>query len=337
MLKSDLSPYQLKSRTVLLPSCVLVVCLTLLPLASGQTPTFTLQMGQFDPFAVVPGQSSNSIVTVGGSGAAVDLSCTVTTQQQVTVSPECSVSPTSVSPPGSATVTVITNVNGAAATPANYTITVTGTAASGTLTTSGSLPVLSVAPQYTITVTSAVAPSSVHAGNGGQATISINPLYGYSQRTVTLACSAITPLVTYPPVCSFTYPPPDTTGALISSGPVSVTLTISTIGPTTAAQSKKRLPYGLWLPFPMLALTGLGAAAGGKRSRRAWGLLALFALAGSFLLTPACSGGNNSSTPPPSTTITPNNTYTFTLSGVDNTGEASSNSTTPPTVTLTVD
>jgi hypothetical protein len=334
MLKSGLSPYKLKSRGVLLPLCVLIVSVTLLPLASGQTPTFSLTMGNFDPSAVVPGQSSNSIITVSGSGEVVDLGCTVNTQQ---LAPACTVSPTSVSAPGSATVTVVTTVQAYTATPANYTITVTGTAASGTLTASRSLPVLSVAPQYTITVSSGVAPSSVHAGNGGQATISINPLYGYSQRTVTLACSSITPLVTYPPVCAFTYPPPDTTGAVISSGPASVTLTISTVGPPKAAQSQKRLPYALWLPFPMLALAGLGAAAGGKRSRRACGLLALFVLGGSFLLTPACSSGNSSSTTSNSTTVTPNNTYTFTLSGVDNTGEASSNSTTPPTVTLTVD
>lgn len=89
----------------------------------------------------------------------------------------------------------------------------------------------------------------------------------------------------------------------------------------------------------MLALTGLGAAVGRKRSRRLWGLLSLFVLAGMFLLIPACgnstpTGTNNSNG------VTPSNSYTLTLIGVDAFGNTSSNTGTgsaAPTVTLTVD
>jgi len=87
----------------------------------------------------------------------------------------------------------------------------------------------------------------------------------------------------------------------------------------------------------MLTVVGLGAATGGKRSRKAWGLLGLFVLSGTLFLMPAC--GNTS---PPKYTpngVTPNNTYSFTISGVDSNGVVSSNAgsgSTNPTASLTV-
>jgi len=123
---------------------------------------------------------------------------------------------------------------------------------------------------------------------------------------------------------------------------VSSILTINTFGPIiTGASSTPRNFYALWLPLPMLAFAGLGAAFGGKaknRKARAWGLLALFVMSGAFFLMPAC--GNTSTTTTTPNGVTPNNTYTFTLMGVDSNGVISSNtgSTTGanPTVTLTV-
>jgi len=82
---------------------------------------------------------------------------------------------------------------------------------------------------------------------------------------------------------------------------------------------------------------GIGAAMGGKRSRKAWGLLALFVISGCLLLMPACSNGGTSTTTPNG--ITPPNTYTFIIVGVDIDGNISSNtnsSGTNPSVTLTV-
>jgi hypothetical protein len=68
-------------------------------------------------------------------------------------------------------------------------------------------------------------------------------------------------------------------------------------------------------------------------------VLALFILSGSLLLLPACGTNTSTSTSTPNG-ITPANSYTFTIIGVDTNGVASSNtgSTTSagPTVTLSV-
>jgi hypothetical protein len=174
--------------------------------------------------------------------------------------------------------------------------------------------------------------------------IVINPINGYSSPTaqiggqtvtgVTLSCASITPLVTIPPVCSFNPPNPPVNGV-----PVTSTLTINSYGPvTTGAVARRPGFYALWLPLPMLALVGLGAAVGGKRSRKAWGVLALFVISGAIFLMPACSNTTTSTTTPNG--VTPNNTYTFTVAGVDADGVVSSNTTSTttanPTVTLTV-
>jgi hypothetical protein len=153
---------------------------------------------------------------------------------------------------------------------------------------------------------------------------------------VYLSCASISPLVTIAPVCSFSPPNPKVS----PSGSETSTLTISTFGPvTTGFASRPRSFYALWFPLPLLVLAGFGAAAGGKRSRKAWGLLALFIMSGSMLLLPACGTNTSTSTSTPNG-ITPANTYTFTIIGVDTNGVASSNtgSTTSagPTVTLSV-
>jgi hypothetical protein len=95
--------------------------------------------------------------------------------------------------------------------------------------------------------------------------------------------------------------------------------------------------FGLWLALPLLGLVGVGAAASGKHSRGAALLLSLLVLCGVFILTPACSSSPTTTTTPNG--VTPSNTYTFTIIGVDANGVVSSNttsSTTAPTVTLTV-
>ncbi|MGA1987253.1 MAG: hypothetical protein ABSG72_13380 [Candidatus Sulfotelmatobacter sp.] len=232
-----------------------------------------------------------------------------------------------------------------------YSITVTGTAASNAQTTTTPplyMTVLALTPQFTITVQSAAVPKSVPAGNSGVAVIDINPIYGYStpsdQHGVTLSCSSIAPLVVIPPICTFSPNPVTVSG----TGATSSTLTISTYGPvvTTGALVRPRSSYGsfyarlyaIWLPLPMLALVGLGAAAGGKRARKAWWLLALFVLSGTLILMPAC-GSNTATTTATPNGVTPNGTYTFTISGVDDNGVVSSNTgsgSTSPTVTLTV-
>ncbi len=331
-----------KSNAGISALCLLAVFLGMLSGASAQS--FTLQAGPLSEDAVAPGGTSSAQVTVGtvnGFSSTVDLSCAVTPAQPQTTldTPTCAVSPATLTPPASASATITTK--GETST-VRYGVTVTGTAASNAQTTTTPplyMTVLAVTPQFTITVEKAASPGSVPAGSSGVAVININPIYGYTAPApgVTLSCSSITPLVTIPPICSFNPNP-------VPPGVTSSTLTISTYGPvvtTTGAVVRPRGLYAgfyaMWLPLPMLALVGLGAAAGGKRSRKAWGLLALFVLSGTFLLMPACSNTSTSTATPNG--VTPNGTYTITVSGVDNHGVVSSNAgstSTNPTVSLTV-
>jgi hypothetical protein len=314
--------------------CLWAALLTLAAPALAQN--FTLDAAAFSPDAVQPGGTSSSNITVGAAGGfsgTVTLGCAVA-PTNLTDTPACVVSPATVTPPASASATITTQ--GPTST-GSYSITITGTASTGTQTTPPlALTVLAVTPQFTISVQKAVAPSSVPAGNGGEGTVTINPINGYISPStgVTLSCGTISPLVTIPPVCSFNPPTLVVTGT-----PISSTLTISTFGPvTTGSVAAPRSFYALWLPVPMLALVGLGVAAGGKRSRKAWGVLTLFVISGVLFLTPACGSNTGTSTTTPNG-VTPNNTYTFTLMGVDSDGVVSSNTgttSTNPTVSLTV-
>lgn len=327
--------------------CLLAAWLALPLVASAQG--VTLQAATFSPEAVAPGGTASSTITVGsinGFSGTVDLTCAVTwTATTVNDPPACTVSPSTVTPNASASATFTTSAgNGTTdlgTSTVGYTITISATPSSGTAPTPVTLTVtvLAVTPQFTITVEKTVSPSSVPAGDGGTGTVTINPINGYTNpKGVTLSCASITPLVTIPPTCSFNPP----IVPVISGEVVPSILTISTFGPIiTGSSSTPRGFYALWLPLPMLAFAGLGAAFGGKaknRKSRAWGLLALFVMSGAFLLMPACGNTSTSTTTPNG--ITPNNTYTFTLMGVDSNGVISSNtgSTTGanPTVTLTV-
>jgi hypothetical protein len=336
-------------RPVISALCLLAVFLALPALASAQN--FTLQAPSLSEVAVDPGGTSSANIAVGadpGFSGSVDLTCQVAPAQAQTIvdAPVCTVSPESVTPPANASAT-ITTMTGTTTT--RYGVTITGTAASNNQTTTTQplyMTVLDVTPQFTITVEKAVQPGSVPAGNSGVAVISINPINGYATPVtnpptpgVTLSCSSITPLVTIPPICSFN----PSTVTVTAEGPNTSQLTISTSGPVVTTGSV--IPprsfsahfWALWLPLPMLALAGLGAAAGGKRSRKAWGLLALFVLSGTLLLMPACSNATTSTSTPNG--VTPNNAYSFTISGVDANGNVSSNSgtgSTNPTVSLTV-
>jgi hypothetical protein len=313
---------------------LLVAVLTLAASAAGQN--FAIQMAPFpSPAAVDPGGTSSADITVSplnGFNGTVDLSCQVTPQQPPpATTPVCVVSPASVAPLAHATATVTTQ----GSTPAGqYAFTITGTI-SGTSTSLSAAPqyltVLAVTPDFTITVAEAVQPNSVHAGSYGRGTVSINPLYGYS-GSVVLSCASVTPLVTLPPECSFNPNPVPVTAA----GAATSKISISTIGPTQSALAHPRPFYAFCLPLPLLALAGVLS---GKRSRRAWCLLVVLVVAGTMLLMPACGSGTTTVTPSnPDGKITPNNTYTFTLMGVDANGVSSSNTgTSAPTVSLTVD
>jgi hypothetical protein len=146
----------------------------------------------------------------------------------------------------------------------------------------------------------------------------------------------MTPLVTIAPVCSFTYPNGGPNLQVNGTTSQPATLNITTFGPITTGAHKVRGAFGLWLSLPLLGLVGFGAA--GRRARGAWVVLMALVLCGVFILTPACGNSSSTSTTTPNG-VTPANTYTFTIIGVDSNGVLSSNTSTTstgPTVSLTV-
>ena len=322
----------------LMAAALALTCFAPAALAQGGTSEFTIDPGALNPDAVAPGGVSSSLIQVGsvnGFSGTVNLSCLVTSQAVATDPPVCTVSPPSVTAPGNATATVTTNSDTSTQ---PYNITITGNGPTTTYTTLAlPLTVLAVSPQFTISVTSAAAPTSVHAGSGAQAVVTVNPIFGYATPAggITLSCASMTPLVTIAPVCSFAYPQ-NATSLHLTGTPASATLTISTFGPiTTGAHSQSVM--GFWFALPLIGLVGFGAAASGKSQRGAWGMLAVLVLGGAFILIPGCANNATSTTTPNG--ITPANTYSFTIVGVDSNGVVSSNTTTStsgPTVSLTV-
>jgi len=333
------------ARVILAGLCLLAALLSLPISASAQS--FTLDATAFSPVAVPPEGTSSASVTVGSVGGftgTVNLTCQVI-PSNFTDPPACTVSPATVNAPASASATITTKLD---TTTIAYAITITGTSGSQTVTTQAqTVTVLAIAPQFTISVTRAVTPTSVPAGNGGQGTITVNPINGYvtlpadvqNDHGIILSCSSITPLVTIPPICSFTYPNGKTSLVVSGTGAQTSTITINTFGPViTGSAAPPRTFYALWLTVPMLGLVGLGAAVGGKQSRRAWGLLSLFVISGALFLMPACANTATTTTTPNG--VTPNNTYSFTVTGIDHEGNAASNTgsttTANPSVTMTV-
>jgi uncharacterized protein len=315
-------------RSYAVIACIMLVA-ALAP-AFGQT-TFKLTASTPNPFAVVPGGKSASNLTVTSTSAsAVDvaLSCQVT-PVEATATPTCDVSPPSATTPASPSLTIATSGTTPAAL---YTITITAVdqnSPSNTVMVPVNLSVLAVTGDYTITVTTPVTPSTVTAGSGATAGITVTSLNGYS-GAVTLSCSAVTPAVEFGPTCSFPGPV-SVTGNAAQVG----TLTITTLGTTTtttttaAISHPLRAWYALWLPLPGMALVALGC---GRKKLLA--VLAPYVLALGLLLLPACGNSNNNSSTTATTGVTPKNTYTLTITGADANAIAPSNGT--QTVTLTV-
>lgn len=336
--------------------CLAAAFLTLPTFVSAQVPAndFSLTMAAFDPIAVNPGQmSSSNISLVAGTGfnSTVSLTCQITSSVTNSIPPQCTMSPTTVTvqPSGSAFAKIVTEYVGdpvtcpgppagdCVATAGAYTVIVTGTGGGKTHQGSATITVQAVSPAFTITVTSPVSPTNVHAGSGGIGTVSVNPIFGY-QGLVTLSCASITPLVTVPPACLFNYGG-NNKGVQVDGIPATAQVSIITFGPTpTTFLAHARTFYALWLPLPLLVLTGFGAATGGKKSRKAWLALSLFVLGGTLLLVPACS--NTTTTIESTVGTTPNDSYTFTLMGTDTNGNTSTNTGTAneaPSITITVD
>jgi hypothetical protein len=297
---------------------------------------FTLSVSSpLAPPFVDPGGSSIATLDLepNGDSNPITLTCVVTTQiQQPVDPPTCNPSPlTPITPPAKPSLTINT-LNSTSF--GLYNIAVTGTSASSSQTITLSLTVVNVTQDYTLSVLPTTAsPSPVPAGQTATTIVTVTPIGSYSGHMVTLACLSVNPVVVAAPVCTFT--PTNATAPgpvqVLQGQPSTATLTITTLGPlpTTARLRTPRVFYALLLLLPALSLVGIG----GTRNRRKnlMGMLLLMAVASGVLLMPACNSTNNTNNPTGVTT--PNNTYTFTLSGADENGAAPSNGTTCTTGT----
>jgi hypothetical protein len=327
-------PFMFNARQVLrVVVFALSIPLFLLAAVHGtfaQAPNYTLVASGLLPAAGVdPGETATATVAVNtttGYTGTVALTCTVTSTEFTTNLPTCLVSPSSTVPNATVSLTLTTTGNTLAGT---YVVAVTGTSGTETET---ALPiylnVINVPQDYTVTISKAISPTTVAPGSGAQATITVTPIGSYS-GDVTLSCSSITPVVIYAPICTF---------AAVNGGSPTVTiangtsansiLTISTYGTTgtpTGKLSTPRIFYAFWLAVPALALAGAGARGGTKKK---WlGLFLLMVVAGSFLFLPAC-GTTTNTLNNPNGFVTPKNSYTFTLTGVDANGVPPSNDST---------
>jgi hypothetical protein len=187
---------------------------------------------------------------------------------------------------------------------------------------------VNVTENYTLSVSPSPAiPSPVPAGSIATTTVTVSPIIGYA-GSVTLACLSVTPVVVAAPYCSFS----PATVPLTSGVAATSTMTITTLGPNPVTRLRNRqVFYALLLLIPGLVFVGFGKP--GARGKNLLGVFLLAAIAGGLLLAPACGSGRTTNSP--NGEITPNNTYTFTLTGADQTGAAPSNAG-QESVTLTV-
>jgi hypothetical protein len=304
--------------------------------AHGQF-TLTVSSG-LAPSAVDPGGSSIATLSLGGTSGPVSfdtIPCTVTPVQPANA-PQCSVSPASATPPAQVFLTVSTGTD---TPPGLYTVSVTGTDGTSPITVPLTFNVVNVSEDYTLSVSPTTAtPSPVPAGSIATTIVTITPISSYT-GTVTLACVSVTPVVVAAPYCSFVATngsaslPADTV-QVTGGAAATATMTITTFGPPGVTSLRHpRIFYALWLLVPGLALVGAGAT--GARAKKLQWLLMLLTVAGGLLVTPACN--STPLTNSRSGDITPKNTYTFIITGTDQTGAAPSNATSSPaTVTLGV-
>jgi hypothetical protein len=185
--------------------------------------------------------------------------------------------------------------------------------------------VLAVTPAYTLTDTKPN-PSSLHAGSAATATVTATPISGYS-GTITFSCSTISPTVTPAPVCSFN----PATVTVTNNAAAGSTLTISTTGPSTTRLRRSTVFYALWLPLPALTLIGAGLSTTSRLWKKLLGWLLLGMMVSGIIVTVGCGGSTGTRS---TASSTPRNTYTFTISAIDQNKLAPSNGT--QSISLTV-
>jgi hypothetical protein len=329
-------------RALVLALLISLLCAASVSIAYGQEFTLTVASG-LSPSAVDPGGTSTATINIAAIGnfdgvVSFDTTPCAVTPVQPTGTPLCAVSPDSATPPAQAFLTIST---GSDTPPGLYTVLVTGTSGSVSQQVTLTFNVVNVSESYTLQVSPTTAtPSPVPAGSIATTIVTVFPAANYT-GTVTLACLSVAPLVEFEPYCSFTATSgsaslPADTVQVTSGAPATATMTITTLGPPGVTSLRHwRVFYALWFLIPGLAL--VGACTTGTRAKKLLWPLLLLAVAGALLLTPACN-----STPVTNSLnggITPKNTYTFTLTGADQTGAAPGNGPTsgsPATVTLAV-
>lgn len=239
---------------------------------------------------ILAGSSATITLTtaaINGDTSTINLTCTAPISG-------CTVSPASISPGATATVTV--SANGMA--DGNNTVTVSATDGINTHTASATVTV----QDFSIGGTPASA--SVNPGTSAAYTITLAPSGGFSSA-IALTCSGV------PSEANCSLSPASVTPS--GSGSSTATLTISTTASSALPPFSSNPRPWIW-PGALLLLAGAGLLAGMLTQKRklAWlGSVVLFSV-----LAVSCGGG--SSSPPPSSPSnpgTPAGSYTITVTG----------------------
>ena len=262
--------------------------------------------------------SNTSTITVtpsGGFSSAVTLSCSVTTQPtggNLTCG-NSNLSPTSVTPLGTSTLTVNTT---SSTTPGPYVITVTGTASTDVHTTTVNVTVNAAAAQsYTVTATGPT--SNVSPGTAATASVTVTGSGGYG-GTVALSCSLNSGGPTNQsgdaPSCSIT------SGASLNLGTTNPGTAVATVSSTAATADLVVPAFGKgkgWLGAgsgAVLALLFFFRIPARRRSWRAMlGILIAMVALGVMSSCGGGGGGGGGGGTNPTNPGTAAGTYTFTV------------------------
>jgi uncharacterized repeat protein (TIGR03803 family) len=160
---------------------------------------------------------------------------------------------------------------------------------------------LTLTPEFAVSV-SAPTPNTITPGQTSTAAVGVASIGGFTE-SVSLACS-VQPSPALAPRCSIQS----------STNPrSSVTLTVSTTGPTAALSSAGfALSYANWIPLVGLVMAGVGFRSDQERKKKISAVALACLLSGSLVLLVACGGGSNSGNHHGSSG-TPAGTYTITV------------------------
>lgn len=283
------------------------------------TPTPTTQ-------SVAAGSSASYAIAVGAiNGFTSPVVFTTCTGLPPNVGLSCSISPLSVNPGSSATLTVTST----AATPAGpyNNIAVVGTSGVLSHMTTVNLTVTAVplTPSFTVAAT-ALTPASVAPGATSTSTVTVAPTNGFSSAVALTCAITSTPTAAVPPTCNFS-------SASVAGGSGTSTLTVTTVAAVASLRPMRERTtfYAMLLPLGGLTLLGAGLT---SRRRKLLGLLLLCLTLSGLIFMLACGGGSSGGGGgggggTPGTTA---GTYTVTVTGTSGT----ITQTVTPALTVTV-